>query len=103
MLVIETPEASLDSFFVERAGRMLRDFTYEGAKIRHTVLASSNLNRENMIPALLGLKRTDRKATPKSEIPRRIINLLDIAAKPKALVRHLKLYRQQLKEALDGA
>lgn len=103
MLVIETPEASLDSFFVERAGRMLRDFTYEGAKIRHTVLASSNLNRENMISELLGLKRTDRKATPKAEITRRIINLLDIAAKPKALVRHLKLYREQLKRALDGA
>ncbi|WP_428422654.1 AAA family ATPase [Methylibium sp.] len=101
MLVIETPEASLDHHFVARAGRMLRDFTYENSKIRHTVIASSNLNRENMIGSLLGLGQT-RRSTPRAEIPRRVINLLEIAAKPKSLKKEEAAYNRLLKEALDA-
>ena len=80
---------------------MLRDFTYENSKIRHTVIASSNLNRENMIRSLLGLGQT-RRSTPKAEIPRRVVNLLEIAAKPKSLKKEEATYSQLLKEALDA-
>lgn len=100
MLVIETPESSLDSYFVERAGQMLRNFTREGKAIRHTVIASSNLNRESMIPALLGLSEDSTQPTPAAEIDKRVINLLDIAAKPKALVQHLEHYEARLAAAL---
>ena len=79
---------------------MLREFTRHGKTIRHTVIASSNLNRENMIPALLGLQGTDEQPTPAAEIPKRLINLLDIAAKPRALVRHLAHYNEQLADAI---
>ncbi len=100
MLVIETPESSLDTHFVTRAGKMLRTFTFGGARTpRHTVLASSNLNRENMIPELLGLGKGYRP-TPKSEVRKRIINLLDLAAKPKALVKEYGAYQDQLRLAL---
>jgi hypothetical protein len=99
MLVIETPEASLDYHFVARAGKMLRDFTYEKGKIKHTVIASSNLNRENMIRALLGIGQRTR-GTPAAEIPKRVINLLEIAAKPKSLKKEEAAYTQLLKEAL---
>lgn len=100
MLVIETPESSLDTHFVTRAGRMLRTFTFGGARsARHSVLASSNLNRENMIPELLGLPRGYRP-TPKAEVRNRVINLLDLAAKPKALVKEYKAYQKQLEIAL---
>jgi hypothetical protein len=100
MLVIETPEASLDYHFVARAGKMLRNFTYEDGKIRHTVIASSNLNRENMIRSLLGIGQP-RRSTPKAEIPKRVINLLEIAAKPKSLKKEEAAYSELLKEALS--
>ena len=100
MLVIETPESSLDTHFVSRAGRMLRMFTFgAGRSPLHTVLASSNLNRENMIPELLGLGKGYRP-TPKTEVRKRIINLLDLAAQPKALVKEYAAYQKQLRLAL---
>ena len=100
MLVIETPESSLDTHFVTRAGKMLRTFTFGSTrKPRHTVLASSNLNRENMIPELLGLPKGYRP-TPKTEVRKRIINLLDLAAQPKALTKEYTAYQKQLRVAL---
>jgi len=44
MLVLETPEASLDSLFIYRAGDLLRDFATEGGPQGTVLLASSNLN-----------------------------------------------------------
>lgn len=102
MLVIETPEASLDSFFVARAGQMLREFTYVNKECRHTVIASSNLNRENMIPELLGLRGGSRPARANEDVASRVINLLEISAKPRALTAHLHHYEKNLKEALSA-
>ncbi len=101
MLVIETPESSLDSHFVSRAGTMLRSFTFGSSRSRtprHSVLASSNLNRENMIPELLGLGKA--RTTPQNEVRQRIINLLDLAARPKALVKEYPMYQKQLRVSL---
>ena len=102
MLVVETPEASLDSLFIERAGRMLRDYTFERGRVRHTVIASSNLNLENMIPALLGLSESKGRAAARKEAPKRIIDLLEIAAKSPVVKRNLARYRGQLRQALHG-
>lgn len=55
MLILETPEASLDSVFVPRAADLLRRFaTRNGGAGDTRLIASSNVNREHMIPALFG-------------------------------------------------
>ena len=54
MFIVETPEASLDSVFVPRAGAMMRRFLYRSSA-RSYLIASVNLNREAMIPALFGV------------------------------------------------
>ena len=56
MIVIETPEAGLDSLFVERAGEMLRKFCRRprGGK-GNSLIATINLNQENMLSSLLGI------------------------------------------------
>ena len=71
MLVIETPEASLDAVHIATAGRMLRHFaaTVRGNK----VIATTNLNGENMMGWLLG---TAEKTTPPPGIEDFVINLL---------------------------
>jgi hypothetical protein len=73
MLVLETPEANLDSLFIYNAGDLLRNFANEGGQSGNLLLASSNLNDANMIPALLGIDR--HPDTSREEIDRRIINL----------------------------
>jgi hypothetical protein len=95
MLVIETPESSLDSVFVERAGQLLRKFASGGGRKKNTVIATSNLNRENMIRALLGLDEKPSGAT-KSEVGKRIVNLLSIAAPNAALRQNEKFYLNEL-------
>ncbi|EGG8915031.1 hypothetical protein HHZ26_004339, partial [Salmonella enterica] len=53
MIVMETPEASLDSLFMHNAGRLFREFSYAQGQ-RNVFLASTNLNKSEMIPTLLG-------------------------------------------------
>jgi hypothetical protein len=54
MLVLETPAANLDSLFIYNAGDLLRNLANEKGQSANLLLASSNLNDANMIPALLG-------------------------------------------------
>jgi hypothetical protein len=54
MLVLETPEASLDSLFVREAGALFRRFAAKGDALGNVFIASTNLNNEGMIPALFG-------------------------------------------------
>jgi adenylate kinase len=97
MLVLETPEASLDSLFIYRAGDLLRNFAEEGGVIGNVLIASSNLNDANMIPALLGIDRAPE--SPSSEIEARMINLLDVAAPNAAMSQQGDQYRDQYKRA----
>lgn len=82
MMIIETPEASLDSWFMLRAAQLMRRFAPNksaragkadridtaGKQPDRKLIATSNLNGTAMIPALLGLlddkgkvrKRTDQ-------------------------------------------
>lgn len=55
MLVIETPEASLDSWFMRRAAGLMRSFAPENGEHKRKLIATSNINGTVMIPALLGL------------------------------------------------
>ena len=55
MLVIETPEASLDSWFMHKAAMLMRQFAPDKCDHSRKLIATSNLNGTLMIPALLGL------------------------------------------------
>jgi ABC-type sugar transport system ATPase subunit len=117
MLVIETPEASLDSVFVPRAGEMIRNFINRDGDLG-LLIASVNLNREAMIPALFGvpsqfdvsqfeeqkdwsaLKSSLSQALPHKERERHIINLLAAGAGNAALKKHTDEYAHEYKEAL---
>lgn len=117
MLVIETPEASLDSVFVPRAGNMINQFLH-GGKTPNYLIASTNLNREAMIPALFNViseyeaqilkEKNDREAfvertkdsIPACERESRIINLLRIAASNAALGNYKDEYEDVYQNAV---
>lgn len=96
MLVLETPEASLDSLFVYRAGALLRRFAEEGGELGNVLIASSNLNDANMIPALLGIDDDPKRVV---EVSRRVINLLELAAPNAAMLTQGGAYRRQFTNA----
>ncbi len=96
MLVLETPESSLDSLFVYRAGALLRQFAEEGGELGNMLIASSNLNDANMIPALLGI---DSDPALAKDVPGRVINLLDLAAPNAAMLTQGDAYRRQFQKA----
>lgn len=118
MMVVETPEASLDSVFVPRAGTMIRQFLQVGENSSNFLIASTNLNREAMIPALFGVipetealqyakenNRTDFEAraiqsVPSEERTTRMINLLEIAAKNAALIKYEEEYKEEFHKAV---
>jgi hypothetical protein len=99
MLVIETPEASLDLIFVRQAGKLLRKFATGDRSRANVVIATTNLNRENMLRSLLGLDDKPTQKT-KKEAPQRVINLLEEAAPNAALRRFGADYRRELAKEL---
>lgn len=119
LLVVETPEASLDSVFVPRAGRMIKRFLSVHGGHENRLIASTNLNKEAMIPALFDViseqeaiefvEKDDREgfAARVSEAVRLenrqdcIINLLSIAAQNAALRKFMPEYRQVYDEAIS--
>ncbi|EMR49357.1 AAA family ATPase [Pseudomonas putida] len=104
MLVIETPEASLDSWFMRRAADLMRSFAPEDSSVPRKVIATSNLNGTEMIPALLGL--VDQDGTI-SKLPihrsNHFINLLELTPPPAALAQDqaAKMLREELGRFLD--
>jgi hypothetical protein len=84
MLVMETPEASLDSWFMTRAAKMIRKFSPEGGQ--RMLIATSNVNGTTMIPALLGLiaKNGAVRKLPKSQ-HNHLIDLMALAEEPGVL------------------
>ncbi|MGE4294341.1 MAG: AAA family ATPase [Campylobacterales bacterium] len=114
MMFVETPEASLDSVFIPRAGTMIR--TFLGTS--NYLIASTNLNREAMVPALFGVvsenaaieaaKRGEREfretvssAVPLEERADRIINLLSLGAKNAALETYGEEYWSGFEQAIS--
>jgi hypothetical protein len=84
MLVMETPEASLDSWFMARAAHMIRKFSPEDSQ--RMLIATSNVNGTTMIPALLGLIKKDgtQRKLPKTK-QGRLIDLMTLAEEPGVL------------------
>lgn len=96
MLIMETPEASLDSWFIARAAQMIRHFSPDDGQ--RVLIATSNINGTTMIPALLGLAaRGSLKKLPENR-RRRLVNLMALAEEPGVL--RLDEARQSLSEEL---
>lgn len=95
-LVIETPEASLDAIFMQKAGTMLRAF----ADGERRILVTSNLTSSVMVPALLGGPTDDPDEL--GERWTRVLDLLTVAA-PNAAVRKFGAeYRLFLEAGVHG-
>ncbi|MBK0155574.1 AAA family ATPase [Pseudomonas sp. S75] len=105
MLVIETPEASLDSWFMRRAADLMRSFAPEESSVPRKVIATSNLNGTEMIPSLLGLVDARGRV---SKLPKHrsnhFINLLELTPPPAALAEHraAELLHDELGRFLDA-
>lgn len=115
MLILETPEASLDSVFVPRAADLLRRFASRPGNAAATkLIASSNVNREQMIPALFGAYPDQRfygqvtdeapqdtpAAIPMEERSAHVLDLLTIAAPTRALDRFRQAYEDERDHAI---
>ena len=95
-LVIETPEASLDAIFMERAASLFLNF----AQGPRSVIVTSNLTSSVMIPALMGAPTNDNQEI---ELRRsRVLNLLDVAASNAATSRHKSAYDTFLEKGIRG-
>lgn len=123
MIVLETPESSLDSLFIAKAGEVFRRYA-ENPRRKNVLIASTNLNNEQMLPALLGTQRAPTRSRmtrsqvemrpanqstqlaappiPKAQRSSRVINLLDLAAPNAALRQYRGHYTRLLRRALGG-
>lgn len=85
-LVIETPEASLDSWFMLRAAELMRQFAPAVAGPVRNLIATSNLNGTAMIPALLGRMGKDGKTKKTAKTTgAQLVDLLKVTAKSNTL------------------
>lgn len=106
MLVLETPEASLDSVFVRRAGDLFGRFSRRGTG-QNRIIATSNLTRGEMIGALLGAVASPGEnptdlphyVPPEARLDR-IVNLLEVAAENQALRDFRDEYETDLRVAV---
>lgn len=121
MIVMETPEASLDSMFINEVSLLFRDYS-EKNDGRNLFLASSNLNQSAMISSLLGVgPRLSRRefsnldvqldlvgkeisesysSIPREKRPKHIINLLELSAPNMALRGNKELYTKMFNDAV---
>ncbi|BBH15055.1 AAA family ATPase [Chromobacterium haemolyticum] len=115
MIVLETPEASLDSVFVPRAADLLRRFaTRLGERKNTRLIASSNVNRELMIPALFGVypdqkfkalvtdleSHDDPAPIPEGVRYKHVLDLIKIAAPTRALEEFRTPYEAERDRAI---
>jgi hypothetical protein len=111
MIVLETPEASLDRVFAVKAGAMFGQFARSsGGSSR--LIATSNVTDGPMIGAMLGVHSDPDDPRPLEEQPqfvppverqRHMVNLLRLAAENAALRRYRETYEETLKEAIGYA
>lgn len=95
--IMETPEASLDGLAMERVGSALAQFSQMSA---NRLIVTSNLSNAGLITSLFGGPAKDAvEATARRS---RLVNLLQIAAPNRALVRDREKYEQLLDHALAG-
>ncbi len=89
-LVIDAPESSLDAVFAPRAAKTLSRFA--DPELGNRMIITSNLVEGKLIPSLID------QATTVDDRPRRVINLIELAA-PTAAVRE---HRDKYEEVLGG-
>lgn len=96
-LVVDTPEASLDFLFAERAGNQLARFARGGGRTGNRVIVTSNLANPDLIPALL-------RGRPDGDDARsRVVDLLQLAVPNAAVREDGPRYEAFLKERVDEA
>jgi len=116
MMVLETPEASLDSIFIGKAGKLLNEFASDGSGIGNRLIVSSNLNKEDMIPALFGVPPEDevrrwresssepfhstQELIPKQKREDQIINLIEEARESASIIQYREDYLYRYKQAV---
>ncbi|RLL51729.1 hypothetical protein D8Y20_08560 [Mariprofundus sp. EBB-1] len=115
MMILETPEASLDSIFIGKAGMLLNGFADDGKGSGNRLIVSTNLNKEDMIPALFGVPPEDevkrwhesspsspfpmaRSVIPRDERERRVINLIIEARESASIQQYRADYEYRYKE-----
>jgi len=110
MLVLDTPESSLDTVFMEFAGEELASLANDGNRI----IASSNLSRERLVPSMFGIPPWKRfeaaspetkqemrgKIISRSERANRVLDLLRLGAAGAALEQHRERYEEARDEGL---
>jgi hypothetical protein len=100
-IIIETPEANLDAVFIPKAGQALNEFSRKNPQFPSTIIATSNLNGSEMIPALLGiLEKTNGSAEIINIVSKQTLNLLHFAAKSAALREFSTQYDLELQKSL---
>jgi AAA15 family ATPase/GTPase len=123
MVVMETPEASLDSIFMHEISRLFRSFGDRNGG-RNVFLASTNLNQSSMISSLLGVEdlpehlvqnRNQRLSGKPGNVlneesslsviapddrSKHIINLLELSAPNAALVNYRSYYEKLFNDAV---
>ena len=96
-LVMETPEASLDELAMHRVGSALCEFARQG---ENRLIVTTNLTNAGMLVSIFGGPAKGKADS--EDRKRRVLNLLEIAAPNKALVRDRKKYDHILETALKG-
>lgn len=100
-IIIETPEANLDAVFIPKAGQALNEFCKQNPQFPSTIIATSNLNGSEMIPALLGiLEKPNGSDEIIGIVSKQTLNLLNFAAKSAALREFSAEYELELQKSL---
>lgn len=91
MMVVETPEGSVDTAYMIRVAEMLRSFATEDNQL----LVTTNINNSTFLPELL-------KKTKASERRERILNMLDVGNPRPVQKRHRSEFDEVLNKAVRG-
>ena len=98
MLLMETPEASLDGIAMQRVGLALHSFAQSNG---NRLVATSNLTNAGMIAALFGgTTQIDDEIETRRQ---RVLNLMDIAAPNRAIEQDRAAYDELLSASLRGS
>ena len=98
MLLMETPEASLDGIAMERVGLALHSFSQSDG---NRLVATSNLTNAGMIAALFG--GSTQISSEVESRRQRVLNLMDIAAPNRAIKKERDAYDKLLSASLRGS
>lgn len=96
--VMETPEASLDLFAMQRLGDCLLSYA---EKNDNRLVVTTNLTNAGIISSLFGGRTKSQVVI--ADRTRHVLNLLEIAAPNAALTRDVRRYKRLLTRAISGA